>query len=591
MSGWDGVSGSLPVASPARTRSAARELLRGRRALALLALGVLVAGTAVSLATQPLLGHLVDLVVARSPASAAVAPAAWIAVVALVSGILTTVGLTLVARLGEEMLASLRERFVDRVLHLPLAAVEQAGSGDLTSRVTNDVSVVGEGVRQALPEFARSLLTIGLTLIGLAVLDWRFLAAALVAVPVQALTVRWYLGVAGPVYRAQRSAVGAQQQHLLETIGGAATVRAFRLAPARLALLSSASSATVSTTLTGVRLQTRFFSRLNLAEYLGLSSVLVVGYVLVRDGSASVGTATAAALYFHSLFAPVNTALILVDEAQSAAASFARLVGVVDLPSAASSSSSSSAPAAVSVAGVHYAYRPGAPVLSDVDLTIAPGRRVALVGASGAGKTTLARLIAGTFAPTRGSVTLAPARPAPDGPAPDGAAPRVALVTQEVHVFAGTLSDDLRLARPCATPAELEAALAAVGALEWASSLPDGLDTVVGDGGHRLSAAQAQHLALARLMLADPAVAILDEATAEAGSAGARQLERAAAAALAGRTGLVVAHRLSQAASADHVVVLDGGRVVEQGTHTELLAAAGRYAALWDAWSAGSAES
>lgn len=226
--------------------------------------------------------------------------------------------------------------------------------------------------------------------------------------------------------------------------------------------------------------------------------------------------------------------------------------------------------------GIRHAYDGGPEVLHGVDLEIAPGERVAVVGTSGAGKTALGAVLAGVHRPTAGTVEIG-------GVGLDEIADlrrHVALVTQEVHVFAGTVADNLRLARPGATDDELTAALRAVEA-------PLALTDVVGDGdGGELSATRAQQLALARLVLADPAVAVLDEATAEAGSAGARTLERAAAAALAGRTAVVIAHRLTQAATADRVVVLDKGRIVEAGRHDELVAAGGHYADLWSAWAA-----
>ncbi|GAA2070473.1 ABC transporter ATP-binding protein [Actinomadura alba] len=574
----------LPTATGARTRAAVGELLRPHRRLALGGFAVLVTATGVGLLTAPLLGHIIDLVAERRPADAITTPVILLVVIAIAQGVTTALGLSLVARLGESMLAGLRERFVERALHLPLDRVERAGIGDLTARVTGDVSVIAEAVRNALPELARSVLTIALTLVGLAVLDWRFLLAALLAAPIQFHTVRWYVRRAVPLYAAQRVAVGAQQQQLLGTVGGAATVRAFRLAGEHTGRVRQRSQAAVDLALRGIRLVSRFYARLNLAEFVGLTAVLVTGFLLVRNGSVSVGTASAAALYFHSLFNPINAALGLVDDAQAATAGLARLVGVADLPLPPEPHRPAEpADASIDAAGVGHAYVPGHQVLYDIDLGISAKELVALVGASGAGKTTLAKLVAGIHRPTNGAIALGGV----DLGALDHATVRatVALITQEVHVFAGSLAEDLRLARPGATDGELRSALEHVGALAWAEALPDGLATVVGASGHRLTVAQAQQLALARIVLADPPIVILDEATAEAGSAGARALEAAAARAIEGRTALVVAHRLTQAAAADRVVVMHDGRIVEAGRHEDLVAADGRYAALWEAWS------
>ncbi|MDT0491394.1 ABC transporter ATP-binding protein [Streptomyces griseus] len=641
----------LPVATGARTRAALRTLIRPDRGRAVLGLGVLVGATAVGLLVQPLLGRIVDIVADGRPADALTLPVVLLLAVAVVQGVTTTLGLTQVARLGETVLARLREQFVERALQLPADRLERAGAGDLTARVTGDVARVAEAVRSALPEMARSVLAIVLTLGAMALLDVRFLLAALLAVPVQALTARWYVRRAATVYADQRVANGAQQQQLLETIGGAATVRGHRLEEQHTEKSARASRRAVDLTMRSVHLVLGFYARLHIAEYIGLAAVLVTGFFLVRDGSVSIGTATAAALYFHSLFGPVNAALVLLDDAQSAAAGLARLVGVTDLEEDAirlphqrtgagteagaggeagtetgaggraetgagteagaetgaragteaeagteagagaesRGGTETEAPVTVAVDAVSHAYGPGRTVLHDVSLTLRAGEHVALVGTSGAGKSTLARLVAGVQQPTGGTVSVAGVPQSAGGTASvagkEEAGPSVVLVTQEVHVFTGTLADDLRLARPDATDADLRTALATVHALEWADTLPEGLATVVGEGGHRLDPARAQQLALARLVLADPPVAVLDEATAEAGSAGARALERSAGAALAGRTALIVAHRLTQAVAADRVVVLEAGRVVESGTHDELRVADGPYAALWRAWS------
>ncbi len=576
------VNDLLPVASSAQVRSALVGLARPYRARLALAAVVLLAGTVAVLLAPPLLGVIVDLVVDGAAPAAITAPVLGLVGIALAAGLLDAVGRTLVANAGEPMLATLREDVLDRAVAVSPDHVERAGTGDLLARVGGDVESVSELFGEALPGLVRSALMVGLTLVGLAVLDWRLALAGLAAVPVQALALRLYLRRAGPMYAAERAAEGARAQQLLGSIEGVATVRAFRLAEAHTARVEQRSRDAVAISLRTVVAQTRFFGTLNVGELIGTSAVLVVGFLLVRADAITIGAATAAALYFIRLFDPINTLLALVDDVQEAGAGLARLVGVTELAAPDHAARSARpADATVTVSGVGHAYPSGPDVLHGVDLVLAPGERVALVGASGAGKTTLAKLIAGVHTPTAGHVRIGGVEVS----ALDRARPVVVLVTQEVHTFAGALADDLRLARAGATDAELTAALDQVGALGWVLDMPDRLDTVVGAGGQRLTTTQAQQVALARLVLADPLVAILDEATAEAGSAGARILEAAALRACEGRTALVVAHRLTQAATADRIVVLDGGRVVEVGSHADLTAHPGPYALLWEAWS------
>ncbi|WP_017602044.1 ABC transporter ATP-binding protein, partial [Nocardiopsis lucentensis] len=544
----------LPTATAARVREAVAALLRERWATALWSLGALTGATAVGLATAAILGRVVDAVVAGTGPEALVVPVVALVAVAVVSGAGNALGIAGVARLGEDVVAELRERFVDRALRLPLERVELAGSGDLTSRVTGDVTAVTRSVRDAFPQLAQAVLTIVLTLGALALLDWRFLLAALLSVPVQVIALRRYQRGAAPVYDEHRRAVGARQHRLLGTISGARTVRALGLAEAHTRGVGTSSQRAADLAVAGTGVATRFFSNLNLAEFVGLSGVLVAGFWLVDRNMATIGTATAAALYFQNLFNPINTALGLADEAQKARASLARMIGVCDLPAEPEPGPLPTPDGSLVLSGVGHSYRPGTPVLSGVDLKVRPGERVALVGASGAGKSTLAKLVAGVHPAAEGSLRVGGFDLAGTGPA--AARQAVTLVSQEVHVFAGPLAEDLRLARPEAGEADLLRALETVGARAWVESLPDGVATVVGAGGHALTPARAQQLALARLVLADRPIAVLDEATADAGSAGARELEEAASRALDGRTGLVVAHRLTQAAEADRVVVL-----------------------------------
>ncbi|MEI4271731.1 ABC transporter ATP-binding protein [Klenkia sp. LSe6-5] len=564
----------LPVATGRRAGRVVGELLREHPVAGAAAAVSAVAAAAAGLAAPAVLGRLVDAV---DTGGGSVWPYVWALLgAAVLAAVLTGISTVLVARLGETLLARLRERVVDRALHLPSATLDRVRGGDLLSRVGDDVAKVAEAVGSALPQVAGAGLTVLLTLVGLGALDWRLALAGLLALPLYVLALRWYLPRSAPRYAAERVALGERSQALVASVQGADTVHAYADEARHRAVVDDRSARALAITVDVFRLFTDFGWRMNRAEYVGLAAVLAVGFTLVRAGDVTVGAVTTAALLFHRLFGPLGLLLFTFDDVQSAGASLVRMVGVADLPEVPPGTPvRTAARPAVELRGIGHGYG-GPPVLVDVDLTIAPGERVALVGASGAGKTTLAGVLAGALEPTAGQVLV-------DGVPVADLRDHVGLVSQEVHVFAGTLADDVRLARPGAGDAEVAAALRTVGA-GWAQAL--GWDTLVGDGGHELTAPQAQQLALARLVLADPPVAVLDEATAEAGSAGARDLEEAALAATAGRTTLVVAHRLTQAARADRVVVLAAGRVVEQGTHAELVAAGGRYADLWSAWTA-----
>ncbi|WP_395369482.1 ABC transporter ATP-binding protein [Streptomyces tubercidicus] len=593
---------ALPVADPATTRRAALRLVRldGRAFALMLTLNALAAGAA--LAGPWLLGRIVDTVRTGGGVRAVDRLALVILVCGLAQLLLARYARYVAHRFGERTVARVREQYVDRALALPAAVVERAGTGDLTARGTSDVTSVARTLRDAVPEVCVAAAQ-ALFLLGAVVVLDPLLGLCGLGVCSVVFVVRWYLRRAHGAYLAEGAATSALAELLAATAAGARTVEALGLQERRAGAGERAVERCRRTRTRTLFLRSVLLPAVDVAAVLPVVGVLLVGGVLHGRGGISLGVVITAALYLRQLSDPLATVLFWAEQLQSSGAAFARVEGLGQAPRSRAAApatllprpSPESSPATpaddrIDVTAVHYAYgaadgsrSPAAhrDVLHGVDLTVRPGERLALVGPSGAGKSTLGRLLAGIDAPRLGAVTVGGVPVAALDPA--ALRRQIVLVTQEHHVFLGTLRDNLQIAAPDAGDATLSAALAAVGA-DWAAELPAGLDTELGAGGHRPDGSESQQLALARVVLADPHTVILDEATALLDPRTARHTERALAAVLKGRTVIAIAHRLHTAHDADRVAVMEEGRLTELGTHDALVAANGVYAALWRSW-------
>ncbi|CAI9390750.1 ABC transporter ATP-binding protein [Microbacterium sp. T2.11-28] len=577
---------TLPIADGAGVRRAARTLVSRHRGALAVVLVLHALGAVAGLAGPWIIGRLIDAI-SRGAADGTLVDLMFLLLVLAVAlqAVLTRFAQFASLQLGETVFARLREDFMGAVTALPLSVVEQAGTGDLLSRTTNDVDAVAQTVRFGVPRVLVTGMTALLTAVAAALVNPLLALVLLTGAPLLVIGTRWYIRRAGPAYRRQLASYGRLVGVIGETVEGAPTIDALDLAQSQQVKIDRALAERRSAEWHTLGLRSIWYPLTTLGLLLPVILVLLSGAALMSLELATAGQVAAITLYAMQLAGPVEELVNWMDRLQVGVTALARILGVGEVPADRESGTEEPADDRLEAEQVGFAYRPGVDVLHDVTFAPAVGERIAIVGPSGSGKSTLGRLLTGITAPTRGSVRLGGVDvmrlplPVLRG--------RVALVTQEHHVFVGSLADNLRLAAPAARRADLDAALEVVGALGWVRSLPDGLDTVVGSGGVVLTPAQAQQLALARLVLLDPHTLVLDEATSLIDPRAARGLERALDRVLEGRTVIAIAHRLHTARDADRVVVMSGGRVIESGSHDELLDLGGEYAALWASWHGG----
>jgi ABC-type multidrug transport system fused ATPase/permease subunit len=546
----------------------------------------LVLSSAATAATPALIGRVIDIAVDEAAggrdAGVLLVPVALLIGVTLAGWLTQRQQILLIGSVGQEALYALRTDVFAAIQRLPVAFFETSESGDLMSRLINDIETVNSFLSQGFRRLLSSLLALLATLVGMFIVDVRLALATLLAVPLMLGTTRLFGFVARRAFRARQETIGDVSSSLAEELAGIKVAQAFDRTGRNRTEFGVRNAANRDANITAAAVSSAFSPAL--ATISASATALVAGYGgwLAIGGLVSVGVVVAFFNYARQFFNAITQLSSLYAETQSALAGGERVFTLLDTPSDVRDSAAAvklgRVEGAVDFEGVRFAYSTGPEVLRGIDLSVPAGRTVAIVGATGAGKTTLVNLVPRFYDVTDGTVRV-DGRDVRDVTM-ESLRANLGIVLQDPFLFAGTIADNIRYGRLDATDAEVTAAAEAARALEFIERLPEGFATVVGERGGTLSTGQRQLVALARAILADPAILILDEATSSVDTRTEVLIQDALRVLLSGRTALIIAHRLSTVRDADLIVVLDDGLIVEQGTYRELMALNGVFASL-----------